>query len=951
MHMENSRKTMDLGGSWEIAFDPDSEGLHLGWTNGGWPVQSSQPIQTPAIWNIEYPQADGIGFYRTTFSVPDAWRGKPVLLHFEGVMYRCEVWIDGQFVGSHEGGYTPFWFDVTSYLHSKDQNELILRVVALSKKKPVDGMLLHQTPLSKQNWYYPYGGIWGRVYLESCPMVICQNVIVDPDLRGEKARLEITLNNRREQPRQMSLKIKVVDPRGAVVIEQDGTIPAPPGVAHFTYVLPLPRPLAWSCDHPDLYSVEISVRDEDGEEDHQLAKFGMRDFTVQDGEFFLNGEPTFIRGVLLQPNYPVNLIIPPDREMMVREITLAKEAGFNLIRTHIRPAPPGYLDLTDQMGMLVYAESCLAWIRESPRIWDHGRREVKAMIDRDRNHPSVVIWGIYNENPPASALNSEELVRLARSIDPTRVIVDNSGGSLAIDQDFGWIDRATVTPNREVKPERILDIHLYLGAPISASIYDWLRKLGSGAASNVLVDEGIGSLPVVEEFDRESRSYRGKIFVSEIGYGGMSDLEETVSQFNGREDLLDATELKTYRDSLRKGYQKRKLDRVFGSLSNLFREAQEVQAAGNTLQFEALLINPRISGYGITQLNDVSFEFHAGLLDLWRNPKPAYYAAQRLNLPQVLVLNARPVTVEVGGTATVDLTLVNRAPMEDIGCIFIAVKDPQGEQVYSSELELNLRNRIQPLESLPVEIRIPGNYEISARLEGRDKIMAVSTETILGLEQVEWSGLPDVFTLYGQIPDSGNANSIFQGGSANPNIDKKFDLSIGVAACPATVSEDEWDALFKSVDSGGWAIIGALRPEDKTVIQEFNKRGFELELHPGVGSWMGCYHWTSVSDIFTGLPAGGLAKRPYAEIFPKYVLSELGGDTLAGSLRNTEFRQEKRAMLWYSDIERVRYGEGHILFCQYRVFELLDQDPMASHLAYNVLRYATQNLKAGLPEI
>ena len=942
--LDNPRKKIDLGGSWEIAFDPQNEGLHLGWSNGGWPAQRSHPIQVPAIWNIEYPQSEGVAFYRTTFTVPDSWIGRPVLLHFDGVIYRCEAWIDGRFVGSHEGGYTPFWFEITPYIHYGDQCELIVRVAALSKEKAIDGMLLHQTPLSKQSWYYAYGGIWGQVFLESLPAISCQSLTVDPDLRREKSQLEISIHNRQVQCRQVSVQIKVIDPRGVLVFEQDGTVPAPPGVSHFTYTLHLPRPLAWNCEQPNLYCVETLLRSEDGEEDHQTATFGMRDFTVRNGQFFLNGEPIFIRGVLLQPNFPVNLITHPDREMMVREINLAKEAGFNLIRTHIQPAPPGYLDLTDEMGMLVYAESCLAWIRDSPRMLDHGRREIKAMIDRDRNHPSVVFWGIYNENPPASAINSEALVRLARAIDPTRVIVDNSGGSLAIDQDFGWIERATVTPAREGQQKRILDVHLYLGSPISRSIYDWLRTLGSGASSKVLVEEGIGKLPVVEEFDRESRSYQGKVFVSEIGYGGMSDLDETVARFNGKEDLLDAQELKSFRDSLQEGFQKRKLELVFGTTHNLFLEAQQVQAIGNTQQLEALLINPRISGYVLSQLNDVAWEFHAGILDLWRYPKLAYYAAQRVNQPQVVIMNAQQVTADLGERVTVDLALINRLPTASRSCLFIQVKDPQGETVSITEREIDLVDGIQTLEGLQVEIKLPGNYDIDARLEVNEETVAESTEKILAFEQVDWSGLQAKLTSIGQLTGSTSLNDIIQGGSAVQNAGGNHRPFIGVAASPASVSEEQWEALFKNVESGGAAVIGALRPEYEATIREFTSRGIKLELHPGAGSWMGCYHWIPESELFIGLPAGGFAKRFYAEIIPKYVLAEMDGETLAGSLRNTEFRHAERKMLWYSDIEVVPYGKGFLLFCQYRIFERLDRDPLAARLAYNILRYTIQTL-------
>ena len=941
----NSRKRIDLGGSWQIAFDPDNNGLQAGWIDGGWPERLSQPIQVPGIWNIPYPQADGVGFYRTAFALPDSWRGNATLLHFQGAIYRSEVWVNGKFVGSHEGGYTPFWFDITPFIQYGEESDLVVRVAALSKTKAVDGMLLHQAPLSKQSWYYVYGGLWGEVYLESCPMIACQNLIIDPDLRRERAQLEISLHNRHASCRQVRFDMKVVDPNGEVAFDQESRVAAPPGVAHFAYTLPLPRPLAWSCEQPHLYRLEVQARDEAGDVDHQVAIFGMRDFTAQNGQFFLNGEPIYIRGVLLQPNFPVNLINHPDREMMVREITLAKEAGFNLIRAHLQPAPPGYLDLTDQMGMLVYAESSLAWIRNSPRLLDHGRREIKSLIDRDRNHPSVVFWGIYNENPPASAINSEALARLARAMDDTRVIVDNSGGSLAIDQDFGWIDRATITPARETQRERILDIHLYLGSPISRSMYDWLCTLGTGAASQVLAEEGIGSLPVVEEFDRESRSYQGRVFVSEIGYGGMSDLDETVARFGGREDLLDARELKTLRDSLHAGFQERKLGRVFGSVRNLFLEAQRLQALGNTQQLEALLSNPRISGYVITQLNDVAWEFHAGLVDLWRNPKLAYYAAQRLNQPQVIILKTESAVATPGEMVKVDLTLVNRVAVSTKGLVCITVTDPSSQETGIFSRESSHLSEIQPVEGLRVKIEIEGNYQITAKLVVDEEILAESTETVLALDRVDWSSFPLKIRLLGQAPDCSAFESILQDEATPQNSFGKSESCFYLAAHPGTLDEKQWETLFRSVESGGVAVIGALRPEDHVAIHACVERGLKMELHPGIGSWMGCYHWIPDSDLFSKLPAGGLAKRPYAEVIPKYVLSELGGEVLAGSLRNTQSRQEAPAMLWYSDIEAIRFGKGSILLCQYRVFEHLDRDPLAARLAYNVLRFTAHLLE------
>ena len=936
------REEISLSGPWQIAFDPQNEGIKNFWPGDGWPHARSQPVNVQEIWNIAYPDADGVGFYQTFFSIPGSWQGQACVLCFTGVIYRCDVWVNQKFVGGHEGGYTPFEFDVTRFVQPGAENRLVVRVAALSKKIVVDGMPIQHAPLSKQSWYYVYGGIWGKVSLETRPPVACQSVYVNPNLGREFTQLEICIRNRREECRQVDLHLKLLDPHGAPVHEQRTPISATPGDALFTYSIRIPHPLAWSCDHPNLYHLEVDLAGEDGQADSCTVNFGMRDFTVHDGQFFLNGEPIYIRGVILQPNFPVKLIEHPDHEMMLRELSLAKAAGFNLLRSHLQPPSPEYLDLADRMGMLIYAETSLGWIKNNSRLANHGRREVEAMIALDRNHPSVVFWGIYNENPSASAINGAELAHFARTLDPTRVIVEDSGGSLAIDQDFGWIDRAAVIPAWKFQSQPIQDIHLYLGSPTPTPIYSWLSALGTGNSSRVLVDEQFGSLAVVDEFDRECRSYQGQIFVSELGCGGMADLDEQVAGFGGQEDLLDARELKTLRDSLNSGFQERGLERIFGSPRGLYPEAQELQVIGNKQQVEALLTNPRVSGYMITQLNDVAWEFHAGLLDVWRNPKPAYASAKKFNQPHVVILKPASPTVTVGSNLLVDLTLVSRLPLHSDAQIQITVIDPSLQEIAAYQVSIPAHPGVHPLEGIRVEIKLPGVYQFKARLMQIGVTLADTTETVLALECPPWQDLSVKAHCLGRPAGSGLVPYLPQatptGGAGDPS-------ALYLAAHPETLDSQDWEVLCGAVEAGGVAIVGALRPDHSAAISTFSRHGLNLKLHLGIGSWMGCYHWMPQSSLFMGLPAGGLAKQPYTSVIPKYVLSEMGGEILAGSLRNTQSRLEAPRMLWYSDIEAVRLGKGTILFCQYRVFETINSDPLAGRLVFNLLAYAGQLLE------
>jgi beta-galactosidase len=929
------RDQIDLAGAWELAFDPAGEGIAGGWAAGQWPRGRAETVQVPALWERTHPDAEGVGFYRRVFTVPSHWAQRVLNLRFGGASYRAEVWLNGRFLGSHEGAYTPFWFDVTEAARIGDENELVVRVAGLSKHRDVDGQPLLQAPISKQHWFYTESGVWGDVALDAIPVLSIHDAVIEPDVRNETVTVEVVTRNADAGVRSATLALTIRSPAGTVVRELRQPLAIPPGVARFRYHLELRRPQRWSHEHPLLYQLELELSDGTVIVDRRETRFGMRDFAVRDGEFFLNDEPVFLRGVLLQPNFPVSLITPPTAEMMEREIRLMKEAGFNMIRAHIRPAPPGYLDLADEIGMLIYAESSLAWIRESPRWLDHGSREMRAMIERDRNHPSAVIWGIHNENRFASAATSDALIPLVRSLDPTRVVLDNSGGTMAIDQDFGWTDRTTVVNAWESERQPIQDLHIYTGAPVPQGVYEWLRTLGQSPSPVDIRSYGFGSPAMLAEWQRTLRDYRGKIFVSELGCGGMTDLDDVVAAY-GDLDLRDAREMRAFRDSLHEGFTARGLDRVFGSIPELVRQAQEAHARGNTRQVEALLANPRVSGFLVTQLNDVAWEFHAGILDQWRKPKQAYFALERVNQPHCVMLKAADAVVTSGDRVDVALTLVQRGPSQADEQVVVTVTTPAGRALATERRAVPLGSGIKELEAVSfAAVEGSGDYRIEAQWLRGQTLLAATTETVLALPAPNWSDIPGGIRLLGaSTADEDPAPPLV---STPLGEDQK---ELVVAPSPGSLSRGDWEALLAAADAGGVGVIGPLSPENELARSILGERGVTIDLHFGIGNWMGCYHWIPEREIFAGLPAGGLAGESYADVLPHYVMSELGGRVFAGSFNNTQTRREASAMIWYSDIEAIPFGSGNLLFCQYRLFDRAGSNPLAGRLLANLLRLA-----------
>jgi hypothetical protein len=151
--------------------------------------------------------------------------------------------------------------------------------------------------------------------------------------------------------------------------------------------------------------------------------------------------------------------------------------------------------------------------------------------------------------------------------------------------------------------------------------------------------------------------------------------------------------------------------------------------------------------------------------------------------------------------------------------------------------------------------------------------------------------------------------------------------------------------VLAEVARGRSAVIGPLRPSDESVLELLASAGIIIRLHFGIGNWMGCYHWIPASPLFSGLPGGGLAGEAYVDVRPRYVMSELGGEVLAGSFNNSQTRLEEPTILWYSDIERIALGKGSLVFCQYLIFDQPVADPLADQLLANLISMLQVPLK------
>jgi hypothetical protein len=398
-HFDRSSRWLNLNGEWDFARGPAE------------PADFPETIVVPFPWE----HADSgvmahwlsTAWYRRRIDRPAEWAGERTILHFGAVHHHATVWVNDQLAVEHEGGYLPFEADITDLLDSAGAGTLVVRVQAPTDKRFIPHGKQRSLPADDYDGcaFTPSSGIWQTVWLEPRPAAYISQL----DLRPT--------------PELDGIVVTVVGP-APIRIEIPGVVVREYDELSGSVTLPIPEPRLWSPEDPYLYDVVVTAG-----QDTVRGYTGLRKVEWHGNNLMLNGVPTYVRGVLDQGFWPSSGHAAPSDEALRRDVELAREAGFNLVRKHIKLEDPRWLYWADRLGMLVWAEP--------PSTGRFTDAAVAAFEDvTDGNHPSIVIWAAYNEEwgldwdvpgDPAKQDAVRRAYRLIRQLDPSRPVVDNSG--------------------------------------------------------------------------------------------------------------------------------------------------------------------------------------------------------------------------------------------------------------------------------------------------------------------------------------------------------------------------------------------------------------------------------------------------------------------------------------------------------------------------------------------
>lgn len=481
-----SREKISLNGLWQVIIDP----LENGYYNHRWlpreegfftnrkmekpsdlveyNFDTDYQLTVPGDWNSQMEKLyyyEGTVWYKRSFDYKEE-EGKNTFLYFEAANYEAQVYLNGEKIGSHIGGYTPFQFDVTGKLKEKD-NFLIVKVDNKRKREAI--------PTINTDWWN-YGGITRSVHLVSTPKNYIQDYSVQLSKESSRSiegwvKLSNSSSNDDVQINIKALKVNI-------------NVKAKNGIAYFKVKA---KPSLWSPNNPKLYTVNINTK-----YDKISDEIGFRTIKTEGSKILLNGEPIFLKGISIHEEAPFNSGRVTTKEECLVLLNWAKELGCNFIRLAHYPHSETMVKEAEKMGFLIWSEIPVYWtvLFDNPDTYKNAENQLTEMISRDKNRAAIVLWSVANETPESTSRNNflSSLTKRVKALDSTRLIT----AALDTQKGNGKNERLIEDPLGEFVD--VIGINSYCGwyggSPESCADWEWanhydkpmiMSEVGAGA--------------------------------------------------------------------------------------------------------------------------------------------------------------------------------------------------------------------------------------------------------------------------------------------------------------------------------------------------------------------------------------------------------------------------------------------------------------------------------------
>ncbi|MFX0099279.1 MAG: glycoside hydrolase family 2 protein [Candidatus Hodarchaeota archaeon] len=412
-------KWLNLNGIWQFQDIPTMYNRETPYPSGWSEILVPFPVESAISGIMEH--HDWM-WYRRSFILPGSWDDQRIILHFEAVDWQTDVWVDGEFLGTHQGGYDPFSFEITAQMVDQYSAEHAILV------RVHDPTNEGYQPVGKQSldaggtFYTSCSGIWQTVWLEPVSPVSMKDIKMTPDIDAQQLNLTVSLSDGNTLPSNLSLQ---------AVVHESGNVTSnssfPINSRSTSVSLPVPTPILWNGLNPFLYNLTLQLLSDGELLDEVESYFGMRkvhsELVNGSMQIMLNNQPVYLCGPLDQGYWPDGIYTAPTDEALAWDVNITKQYGFNMTRKHVKIESRRWYYHCDKMGLLVFQDMANGpFSNTDPACF---KRELQRLIDVHYNSPCIIEWTIFNEG--WGQHDTVSLTQWAEGHDPTRLVSSASG--------------------------------------------------------------------------------------------------------------------------------------------------------------------------------------------------------------------------------------------------------------------------------------------------------------------------------------------------------------------------------------------------------------------------------------------------------------------------------------------------------------------------------------------
>jgi hypothetical protein len=966
-------QTISLNGNnWKVAIDSENIGRENVWFRT---PPNSASKQTPVPWIIQdiFHDYHGVVWYWREFDTPNnLHQGGRYLLKFHAVDYLADVWVNGKSVGRHEGSETPFDMDITDVLNSEGGNLLVVRVLNPTYQ-PIDSIALKDTPSgAKQypvagNSAYNTGGIISSVELLVTPAVYIRDMFVVPDCKSGMVKIQTTVLNTQSVDMVSVLSFKISEARTGVPIALENfNQKLSPGNDTIELEIQVPHFKMWCPEDPNLYRVTTVVETFGRTSvDERSVRFGFRDFRFENGYFRLNGKRIFLKGSNFGVHYPVGYTVPLNEDMLRRDVVNMKALGFNFVRIPFGCPNSRVLDIYDELGILVQMEHYGCWQMgdyggyKFPRpgnlqdlIVNRFEQSIRGVILRDRNHASVIQWGLLNETADGALFQrAVSLLPSLRMLDPSRIFVLNSG-RFDGRKDIGSMSNAgSVT--WDIREDELTDWHPYPWLPHSKKTLDEL----SGISSTI----------------------KQKIYLSETGLCAPIDFPTELSDYQqyGKDESDEACYMKRQYDKFLADWQNWYLSDCWIHPEDYIKDAYKTACSLRETAETAIRSNPFVISY--TPTNSVA-DGYAGesVATNFRRLKPELIESVLLaNSSLRWCLMTEPQSIYRGDQIQLRVSLSNLdvLPAGKYPAT-IQVVGPDMKPLFDKRVIVNISDVIngqeppfaQAILEEGIKINGPaGKYKFLATLEQGGTAIGGETQFYV-TDSANFPEIHQEIVLCGT--DSIVSNWLKQHKVKilpfdNSNQSKRQVILIcGQAADSTTIL-----SIARQIACGSVAIFIAPSTfgsgKNTTRWLPLAKKGI-IATMDNVGGYYRADRWAKEHPILDGMPSGGMMDYKYFRniisqnaLSQQYTVVAKSGytyDEMNAPLTNPSEVVCGATRLSHNYCSGIHigiwdFGQGRFIVNTLHIAKNLGKDPAADRLFLNIINYASRDINKPMSKL